>query len=84
MADPAFEEGKFLTIMSTAPAAVPKMAVQASFRSGRTSFLKLDGLSATPNSFSMAFTLLSCSPRTCSQQAILSAHSSRCHGGLAG
>lgn len=65
MAEPALEEGTFLTIMSTTPAAVPKMAVQASFSSGRTSFLKLEGFRATPKVFSMAFTLLSCSPSTC-------------------
>lgn len=65
MADPALDDGIFLTIMSTTPAAVPKMAVQASFSSGLTSLLKLEGFSATPKVLSMLFTLLSCSPNTC-------------------
>ena len=65
MADPALDDGIFLTIMSTTPAAVPKMAVQASFSSGLTSLLKLEGFSATPKVLSMLFTLLSCSPSTC-------------------
>ena len=82
MADPAFEDGKFLTIMSTAPAAVPKMAVQASFSSGRTSFLKLDGLSATPNLVQHGLHVVVMLTQDLQPGGDLV--STRCHGGLAG
>ena len=51
--------------MSTSPVALPKMLEHASFRKGFTSLPKVEGLRYTPNSSSIFFTLLSCSPRIC-------------------
>lgn len=49
--------------MSTRPVALPKIWEQASLRKGLTSLPKMDGFRYTPNSSSIFFTLLSCSPR---------------------
>ncbi len=56
--------GKWRTIMSVSPVALPKMLLQASFSSGFTSCRYEDGLRYTPNSPSMDRTVDSGSPST--------------------